>query len=118
MVEEDLCLYRFSCKGRRKTIAVGVNRGEAALANGERRVAEYREIVGWQFKEFAAFFFPQFLNGNLANVVRALCVLFTPLPEIFVEICEGSDFRHRDESVAAAVSGNGSNFSKYTSTHS
>ena len=41
MVEEDLCLYRFSCKGRRKTIAVGVNRGEAALANGERRVAEY-----------------------------------------------------------------------------
>lgn len=56
MVEEDLRLYRFPCKRRRETVAVGVNRGKPALANGERRVAEYREIVGGQFKELAAFF--------------------------------------------------------------
>ena len=88
MVEEDLRLYRFPCKGRRESVAVGINRGESALANGERRVAEYREIVGWQFKELAAFFFPQFLNGNLVDVVSTLGVLFAPLPEILVEICE------------------------------
>ena len=35
--------------------------------------------------------------------MRALGVLFTPLPEILIEICEGSDFRHGDKSVAAAV---------------
>ena len=103
MVEEDLRLYRFPCKGGREPVAVGVNRGEAALANGERRVAKYREIVGWQFKELAAFFFPQFLNGNLVDVVRALGILLAPLPEILIEVCKGSNFRHRDESVAAAV---------------
>ena len=35
--------------------------------------------------------------------MNALGVLLAPLPEILVEICEGSDFRHGDEGVAAAV---------------
>lgn len=37
------------------------------------------------------------------DVVSALCILFAPLPERLVEICERSIFRHRDKGIAAAV---------------
>lgn len=49
--------------------------------------------VGEKVKEFAAFFLPQFLNGNLADAVNAQSVLLTPFPEILVEICLNREIR-------------------------
>lgn len=104
VVKEDFCLYHLTSQRRRQSVLVGVNHHKACFAHGQRSIAKHRERILRQGQQRSGVCLPQFLNGNLVNVVVTLGIRFAPVPQVvLVKLLKGGNGGNRHKSVLSAV---------------